>query len=315
MGISAFYGAVESDEERFKVLDAAYENGCTFWDTADVYMDSEDLLGKWFKRTGKRNDIFLATKFGIARQEARPVNGSPEYVKTACDKSLKRLGVDQIDLYYLHRSDPTTPIEITVGAMAELVKEGKVKYLGLSECSANDLRRACRVHPISAIQVEFSPFCLDIEYEEIGLLKAARELGVAVIAYSPLGRGLLTGQYRSPDDFEEGDFRRMVPRFSKENFPNVLKIADGFKEMGQKHGASAGQIALSWILAQGNDFIPIPGTKKIKYLKENLDSVNVKLSKEELQAVRDLCEKADAHNGERYPAGMSGLLYKDTPPL
>jgi aryl-alcohol dehydrogenase-like predicted oxidoreductase len=315
MGISAFYGAVESDEERFKVLDAAYDNGCKFWDTADVYNDSEDLLGKWFKRTGKRNDIFLATKFGFAGKDFGTIDGSPEYVKAACNKSLKRLGVDQIDLYYLHRSDQNTPIEKTVGAMAELVKEGKVKYLGLSECSANDLRRAYKVHPISAIQVEFSPFCLDIEYEEIGLLKAARELGVAIIAYSPLGRGLLTGQYRSPDDFEANDFRRTIPRFSKENFPNILKIADGLKEMGQKHGASAGQVALAWILSQGDDFIPIPGTKKIKYLKENLDSINVKLSKEELQAVRDLCEKADAHKEARYNVVMSGLLFKDTPPL
>jgi aryl-alcohol dehydrogenase-like predicted oxidoreductase len=315
MGISAFYGSVESDEERFKVLDAAYESGCTFWDTADVYNDSEDLIGKWFKRTGKRNDIFLATKFGFVRTAERVVDGRPEYVKAAFSKSLSRLGVDSVDLYYLHRSDTQVPIEITVGAMAELVKAGKVKYLGLSECSANDLRRAHLVHPIAAIQVEYSPFCLDIEYETVRLLETARELGVKIIAYSPLGRGLLTGQYRSPADFEDGDFRKMLPRFSAENFPNILKIADGLKTIGEKHNATAGQVALAWILGQGDDFIPIPGTKKIKYLKENLESTKVNLTREELLEVRSISEKADANQGERYPGGMSTLLYADTPKL
>ncbi|KXN92671.1 Aldo-keto reductase yakc [NADP(+)] [Leucoagaricus sp. SymC.cos] len=192
MGLSAFYGQVESDEERFKFLDVALEEGATFWDTADVY----------------------ATKFGILVTETGwGVNGKPEYAKSACAKSLKRLGVEQIDLYYLHSADPTVPIEKTVGTMAELVKEGKVRYLGLSEVSSATLRRAHAVHPITAVQVEYSPFTLDIEDDKIALLKTCRELGVAVIAYSPLGRGLLTGQYKSPDDFEEGDFRRAIPKF------------------------------------------------------------------------------------------------------
>jgi len=203
MGISAAYGKIDSDEERFKVLDAAHAKGCTFWDTADVYADSEELIGNWFKRTGKRKDIFLATKFGCRFETGRlMIDGSPEYVKQAFEKSLSRLAVDYVDLYYLHRADKTVPIEYTIAAMADLVKTGKVKYLGLSECSAATLRRAHAIHPISAIQVEYSPFTLDIEDEKVGLLKAARELGIAIVAYSPLGRGLLTGQFKSPDDFE-----------------------------------------------------------------------------------------------------------------
>jgi len=313
MGISAFYGSIESDEERFKVLDAVYEQGCTFWDTADMYSDSEELLGKWFARTGKRSEIFLATKFGVTGDKERPIRGDPEYMRTCFDRSCKRLGVDVIDLYYLHRPDPRTPIEESVLAMGELVTAGKVKYLGLSEVSSATLRRAHAVHPIAALQVEYSPFTLDIEDPKLNLLRTARELGIAVIAYSPLGRGLLTGQYRGPEDFEEGDFRRMVPRYSKENFPNILAIADGLKAIGEKHDATAGQVALAWLLAQGDDIIPIPGTRKIKYLTENLKALQVKLSKEELTQVRELIEKADAAQGDRYPAGGNQTLYADTP--
>ncbi|KAF9260254.1 Aldo/keto reductase [Marasmius fiardii PR-910] len=189
MGISVWYGKVGTDEERFKVLDAALAAGCNHWDSANVYGDSEELIGKWFKRTGKRNEIFLATKFGVTPTGGR---GDPEYVKEQCALSLKRLGVDQIDLYYAHRVDTKVPIELTVGAMAELVKEGKVKYLGLSECTASDLRRAHAIHPISAVQIEYSPLVLDIESEELGLLKRAKELGVTVVAYSPLARGVIT---------------------------------------------------------------------------------------------------------------------------
>ncbi|EIW77950.1 Aldo keto reductase [Coniophora puteana RWD-64-598 SS2] len=312
MGLSIAYGAVESDEERFKVLDAAHASGCTFWDTANVYGDNEDLIGKWFKRTGKRDEIFLATKFGVDFSTARTVNGTPEACRTHLQRSLERLGVDKIDLYYLHRPDPEVPIEETVGAMAELVKAGKVKYLGLSECSANTLRRAHKVHPIAAIQVEYSAFTLDIE-GELNILKTARELGVKVIAYSPLGRGLITGQYKSPDDFEESDFRRMVPRYSKENFPNILKLADLLKKVGESYDATAGQVALAWLLAQGEDVIPIPGTKKIKYLNENLAAVSVKLGPEHVQEVRQLAEKADWANGARYPEGMWQTLYAETP--
>jgi len=290
MGISSFYGAVGSDEERFKVLDAAHAKGCTFWDSAHIYGDSEELIGKWFKRTGKRNDIFLATKFGIG---ATGVRGDPEFVKEQCATSLARLGVDSIDLYYQHRVDPNTPIEITVGAMAELVKEGKVKYLGLSECSAKALRRAHAVHPIAALQIEYSPFVLDIEDPKIALLETCRELGVTVVAYSPLGRGLLTGQYKSPDDFEANDFRRTVPKFSAANFPKILDVVSRIKKIGEKHNATAGQVTLAWILAQGPEFVVIPGTKKIKYLEENLGASAVKLSTEDISAVRQIAEASE----------------------
>ncbi|KAF8187577.1 NADP-dependent oxidoreductase domain-containing protein [Mycena galopus ATCC 62051] len=314
MGISSFYGAVESDEERFKVLDAAHAAGCTFWDTADVYGDSEELIGKWFKRTGKRADIFLCSKFGFL--PTLGIDGSPAYVKTATESSLKRLDVDCIDLYYLHRADLNTPIEHTVAAMAEFVKAGKVKYLGLSEVSAATLRRAHAVHPIAAVQVEYSPFTLDIEDPKIGLLATARELGVQVVAYSPLGRGLLTGQFKSPDDFGDDDFRKGIPRYSAENFPNILKLGNGLKSIGTKYGgATAGQVALAWLLAQGDDIITIPGTKKIKYLEENIAAGKLALSAEDLEAVRDVAAEADAGQGERYPAAMMSLMFADTPPL
>ncbi|KAF8187597.1 NADP-dependent oxidoreductase domain-containing protein [Mycena galopus ATCC 62051] len=314
MGISSFYGAVESDEERFKVLDAAHAAGCTFWDTADVYGDSEELIGKWFKRTGKRGDIFLCSKFGFLPTVG--IDGSPAYVKTATESSLKRLDVDCIDLYYLHRADPNTPIEHTVAAMAEFVKAGKVKYLGLSEVSEATLRRAHAVHPIAAVQVEYSPFTLDIEDPKIGLLATARELGVQVVAYSPLGRGLLTGQLKSPDDFGDDDFRKAIPRYSAENFPNILKLGNGLKSIGTKYGgATAGQVALAWLLAQGDDIITIPGTKKIKYLEENIAAEKLVLSAEDLQAVRDVAAQADAGQGERYPAAMMSLMFADTPAL
>ncbi|KAJ7813692.1 NADP-dependent oxidoreductase domain-containing protein [Mycena olivaceomarginata] len=312
MGISTFYGAVESDEERFKVLDAAHAAGSTFWDTADVYGDSEELIGKWFKRTGKRADIFLCSKFGLAPPTYAP-DGSPAYVKTATESSLKKLGVNYIDLYYLHRADLNTPIEHTVAAMAEFVKSGKVRYLGLSEVSAETLRRAHAIHPIAAVQVEYSPFTLDIEDPKIGLLAAARELGVQVVAYSPLGRGLLTGQYKSPDDFEDDDFRKAIPRYSAENFPNILKLADGLKSIGAKYGgATPGQVALAWLLAQGEDVIPIPGTKKVKYLEENIAGGKLTLSAEDVQAVRDVAARADAAQGERYPASMMAAMFADT---
>ncbi|KAJ7658264.1 NADP-dependent oxidoreductase domain-containing protein [Mycena polygramma] len=315
MGLSSAYGAVESDEERFKVLDAAHAAGCTFWDTADMYGDNEELIGKWFKRTGKRDDIFLCTKFGFTLP-SYAINGTPEYVKTAAESSLKKLGVDHIDLYYLHRADVKTPIEHTVAAMAEFVKAGKVKHLGLSEVSADTLRRAHATHPIAAVQVEYSPFTLDIEDPKIGLLAAARELGVKIVAYSPLGRGLLTGQYKSPDDFEDGDFRKFVPRYNAANFPNILKLADGLKAIGAKYNnATAGQVALAWVLAQGDDVIPIPGTKKIKYLEENIAAGKLTLSPEDVQAVRDVAKKADASQGDRYPPGLEEMLFADTPKL
>ncbi|KAJ7152384.1 Aldo keto reductase [Mycena filopes] len=313
MGLSGYYGAVESDEERFKVLDAAHAAGCTFWDTANIYADSEELLGKWFKRTGKRADIFLATKFGFKPDMS--VDGTPENLRASAAASFEKLGVDTIDLFYLHRADAKVPIETTVAAMAELVKAGKAKHLGLCEVSASTLRRAHAVHPIAAVQVEYSPFTLDIEDPAINLLNTARELGVKIIAYSPLGRRLLTGQYKSTDDFDEDDFRKTIPRYNAANFPNILKIADGLKAIGAKYKATAGQVALAWLLAQGEDVIPIPGTKKIKYLNENIAAGALKLSAEDVQAVRDVATKADAAQGERYPEGMVEQMFVETPAL
>ncbi|KAK7045295.1 Aldo/keto reductase [Favolaschia claudopus] len=313
MGISTFYGAVESDEERFKVLDAAHAAGCTFWDSSDLYGDSEELIGKWFKRTGKRADIFLCSKYGFLLPSFE-IDGSPEYTKVAIDASLKKLGVDCIDLYYLHRVDVKTPIEHSVGAMAEAVKAGKIKHIGLSECSAETLRRAHKIHPIAAVQVEYSPFSLDIEDPKIGLLATARELGVKIVAYSPLGRGLLTGQYKSPDEFADDDFRKAIPRFSKENFPTILKLADSLKAIGKKYNnATAGQVTLAWLLSNGPDIIPIPGTKKVKYLEENMGGGKITLSKEDAEAVRKLAVEADAAPGERYPASMMAMLFANTP--
>ncbi|KAF9527667.1 NADP-dependent oxidoreductase domain-containing protein [Crepidotus variabilis] len=279
-----------------------------FTETAKIWLEN-DLR---FKYSGKRDKVFLATKFGIT---PKGPNGTPEYVRAAAEKSFKRLGVEKIDLYYLHRADSKTPIEKTVGAMAELVKEGKVRYLGLSEISSATLRRAHAVHPIAAVQVEYSPFFLGIEDEKIALLKTCRELGVTVIAYSPLGRGLLTGAYKSPDDFEKDDWRRNVPRFSKENFPNILKITDGLQDLGKKYNATPGQVALAWLLAQGNDIIPIPGTKKIKYLQENLGALKVQLSQDDISAVRKIAETAEDVKGDRYPSSSMATLYADTSEL
>jgi aryl-alcohol dehydrogenase-like predicted oxidoreductase len=316
MGLSAFYGTHGTDEERFQVLDRAHELDETFWDSADIYMDNETLIGKWFKRTGKRNDIFLATKFAnkITEDGAWVVDSSPEYAREACEKSLKRLGVDVIDLYYVHRVDGKTPIEKTVQALVELKNEGKIKYLGLSEVSSETLRRACKVHHIDAVQVEYSPFSVDIEDPSIGLLQTARELGVAIVCYSPLGRGFLTGRYQSPDDFEDNDFRKVAPRFSKENFPKNLELVHGIAAIAKKKGVTPGQLTLAWELAQGEDFFVIPGTQKIKYLEENVGAVDVTLTTEEVKAVRDLVSATEVH-GARYPEYAASSLFGDTPPL
>ncbi|KAL8689108.1 MAG: hypothetical protein Q9218_005143 [Villophora microphyllina] len=316
MGLSAFYGAPAADEERFKVLDRAYELGETFWDSADIYMDSEDLLGKWFKRTGKRSEIFLATKFAnrVKLDGTREIRSDPTYVKEACAKSLSRLGIDCIDLYYCHRVDKVTPIEHTIEAMVELKKEGKIKYLGLSEISSDTLKRAEKVHHIDAVQIEYSPFTLDIEDPAIGLLSTCRELGVAVIAYSPLGRGMLTGTIRSPADFEDNDFRKYAPRFSEENFPKNLQLVDKLTEIAKRKNITSGQLTLAWLMRQGEDIIPIPGTKKIKYLEENMAALDVTLSDEENKEIRKAVEGAQVH-GIRYPPAMASSLFADTPPL
>ncbi|KAI0091134.1 NADP-dependent oxidoreductase domain-containing protein [Irpex rosettiformis] len=319
MSLSAFYGTPKPDEERLKFLDHLYASGCRNWDTANTYGDSELLIGEWFERTGKRGDIFLATKFGIALSEetGRPVgvNGKPEYCKAEIEKSLARLGVDYVDLYYLHRPDTTVPIEKTVGAMADLVKAGKVRYLGLSECSASTLRRAYAVHPISAIQVEYSIFTLDIENPRIDLLRTARELGVSIVAYSPLGRGMLTGRIKSPDSFEPNDFRKALPRFSAENFPKVTKAVDAVAVIARKHNATPGQVALAWLLAQGDDIIPIPGTTKVENLDENLGAMKLKLTDDDVLALRKLAEDIEGTLGERNVPISVKMLFADTPPL
>ncbi|KAH9938806.1 Aldo/keto reductase [Epithele typhae] len=315
MGISSFYGPILTDELRMKALDAVYESGCTHWDTADVYGDSEELIGKWLKKTGKRNDIFLATKFGMTLNRSepgtRPVNGEPSYVVSAIDRSLKRLGVDFVDLWYLHRADPMVPIELTVRKMAEQVKAGKVKHIGLSEVSAATLRRAHAVHPITSIQVEYSPFALDIEQN--GVLVTARELGVKIDAYSPVGRGLLTGKIRSPDDLDPIDMRRFLPRFAAANFPKVLAVVDRIQAIADAHAATPSQVAIAWVLAQGDDFLPIPGSTKPANIHENMAAAALQLTPEEIAEIRTLAEGADI--GERHPAAIARLINAESPAL
>ncbi|KAF5318655.1 hypothetical protein D9619_010985 [Psilocybe cf. subviscida] len=274
-------------------------------------------------RTGKRNQIFLATKFG-ARGRDSPDN-SVEYMRACIEKSLLRMGIDYIDLFYVHRVDKNMPIETTIKAMAELVKEGKVRYLGLSEVAEGTLRRAHAIHPIAAIQVEYSPFCLEIEDPKVGLIKACRELGITVVAYAPLGKGMLTGLYKCHEDIPATDFRRLLPkvpeapiycRFSNENFPNILKLVEVLQTIGQKHNATAGQITLAWLLAQGPEIIPLPGTKTVKYLEENVGAFNVHLSDGDIQQIREVAAHCNASSvGDRYPAFAMPYLMVDTVPL
>ncbi|EMC97208.1 hypothetical protein BAUCODRAFT_121708 [Baudoinia panamericana UAMH 10762] len=316
MGLSAFYGAPKPDEERFKVLDKCYDEGELFWDSADMYMDSEDLLGKWFKANpGKRDHIFLATKFANKLENGkRSVDSSPEYCRSACEKSLSRLGLPHIDLYYAHRLDGKTPVEKTVAEMKKLKQEGKIKYIGLSECSSESLRRASKIAHIDAVQIEYSPFSLDIESEQISLMKTCRELGTAIVAYSPIGRGMLGGTIRSPKDFEEGDFRKFAPRFSEENFPKNLQLVDQIAEIAKKKNVTPSQLTLAWLLAQGDDIFPIPGTTNLSRLEENLASLKIKLTAEEEHEIRKACEAAEVHGG-RYPEGFASALFADTPAL
>ncbi|KIJ31935.1 hypothetical protein M422DRAFT_266302 [Sphaerobolus stellatus SS14] len=316
MVISIAYGQNNlTAEERFGILDKAYEVGCTHWDTSISYGDSEDVIGKWFERTGKRSDIFLATKFGIHYQDGNiTVKNEPEFIRQCIEKSLARLKTDYIDLYYVHRIQKEQPIEVTVRALADLVKEGKIKHIGLSECSSTTLRRAHAIHPIAAVQLEYSPFQLEIEDEKIGLLKTARELGIKVVAYSPLGRGLLTGRFTSVEDFDADDFRRAIPMYTQ-NFDKVIGIADKLKEIGQRpkhNNASSSQIALAWLLAQGDDIIPIPGTKNAKYLEENFKALEIQLSAEEVKEIRDAISAATLVLGDRYPPGFTQYSFVDT---
>jgi aryl-alcohol dehydrogenase-like predicted oxidoreductase len=300
MGMSEFYGKGD-DAESIAVIHRALELGVTLLDTADMYgpHTNEVLVGKAIK--GKRDRVVLATKFGIQRGSKpteRSINGKPEYVRAACDASLQRLGVDHIDLYYQHRVDPATPIEDTVGAMAELVKAGKVRYLGLSEASAETIARACKVHPITALQTEYSLWTRD---PEDGILAACRANQVGFVAYSPLGRGFLTGQIKKFDDLAADDFRRYSPRFQGDNFGKNLTLVDRVTELAAVKNCTPGQLALAWVLAQGDDVVPIPGTKRRTYLEENLAAERVVLSKQDLATLDQIAPKGAAA-GERYPA-------------
>jgi aryl-alcohol dehydrogenase-like predicted oxidoreductase len=297
MGMSEFYGE-RDDAQSEAVIHRALDLGCTFLDTADMYgpFTNEVLVGKAI--ASRRDEVVLATKFGNQRGEDGTfigINGHPDYVRQACDASLARLGVDHIDLYYQHRVDVTVPIEETVGAMAELVAAGKVRYLGLSEAAPATIRRAQATHPIAALQTEYSLWSRDPEGE---ILATCRELGIGFVAYSPLGRGFLTGAFRSTDDLPAGDFRRNSPRFQDEALAANLTLADRIIELATRKGCAPGQLALAWVLAQGDDIVPIPGTKRISYLEENLGSLDVSLDADDLAWID---EQIGAAIGDRYP--------------
>ncbi|UMO88197.1 aldo/keto reductase [Pectobacterium sp. PL64] len=300
MGMSDFYSTAQDEKESIATLHRALELGVTLLDTADMYgpHTNEQLLGKAIK--GKREQVFLATKFGIIRDPANPnargVCGKPDYIRRAVEGSLTRLGTDVIDLYYQHRIDPTVPIEETVGTLAELVQEGKIRYIGLSEASATTLERAHRVHPITALQSEYSLWTRDMETE---ILPTCERLGIGFVPYSPLGRGFLTGAIRSPDDLAADDFRHTNPRFSGENFGKNLQLVEKINQLAQEKQVTPSQLALAWVLAQGEHIVPIPGTKRRRYLEENVAALDVTLTKEELAAI-DAIFPPDAAAGERY---------------
>jgi aryl-alcohol dehydrogenase-like predicted oxidoreductase len=308
MGMSAFYGS-RNDTESLATLHRALDLGVNFLDTADAYgpFTNEQLVGLALR--DRRKDAFLATKFGFVRNPAAPmapsINARPERVQEACDASLKRLGVSQIDLYYLHRVDPGVPIEDTVGAMAQLVKSGKVRYLGLSEVSPQTLERAHRVHPITALQSEYSLWTRDPE--EDGILAACERLGVGFVPYSPLGRGFLTGAIRSIDDFDADDYRRMSPRFQGENFTRNLTLVEKVKSLAQEKDCTPAQLALAWVLAQGRHVVPIPGTRRARNLDDNLGALDVKLSAAELAEI-DAVFPPNVSSGARYVEPMMKLL-------
>jgi aryl-alcohol dehydrogenase-like predicted oxidoreductase len=304
MGMSEFYGgASDRDEaESIATIHRALDLGVDFLDTADIYgpFTNEELVGRAIR--DRRDQVVLATKFGIVRTgdpAFRGVNGRPEYVRACCDASLRRLGVTHIDLYYQHRVDPTVPIEETVGAMAELVKAGKVRYLGLSEAGVDILRRAAKVHPISALQSEYSLWSRE---PEDAVLSTCRELGIGFVAYSPLGRGFLTGQIKSFDDLPADDYRRSSPRFQGENFQKNLDLVARVEAIAREKGCAASQLALSWVLAQGEDIVPIPGTKRRKYLEENVAALGISLSAEDLRRIDEVAPRGVAA-GARYPEG------------
>ncbi len=299
MGMSDFYGG-QNEKQAIDTIHYAIDNGVNFLDTADMYgpFTNEKLVGKAIH--DRRDKVILATKFGNERREDGSwvgINGKPEYVKKACDASLKRLGVDYIDLYYQHRVDTTVPIEETVRAMSDLVKEGKVRYLGLSEAAPATIRRAHQVHPITALQTEYSLWTRDPEGE---IFDTIRDLGIGFVAYSPLGRGFLTGRFKTIDDLPKDDWRRNQPRFQPGNFEKNIEIVAKVKEIADEKGVKPGQIALAWVLAQGDDIVPIPGTKHLEYLKENILSIDIKLSEDDLKCLDQAAPKGVAA-GNRYP--------------
>ncbi|MFI4989899.1 MAG: aldo/keto reductase [Solirubrobacterales bacterium] len=302
MGMSAFYGSADEGEAR-ATLARALELGCNFLDTSDMYgpYTNEELLGSAI--AGKRDEVFLASKFGIKLIEEgnlidRVIDGSPAYVRSACEASLTRLGTEHIDLYFQHRVDPHTPIEETVGAMAELVAAGKVRHIGLSEASAETIRRAHAVHPIAALQSEYSLWTRDVEAE---ILPTLNELGIALIAYSPLGRGFLSGRFSSEEELEQGDYRLAGPRFTGENLKQNLALAALVRELAEERGITPGQLAIAWVLSRGEHVVPIPGTKRVAYLEENLAAAEVELSEAEAEAIARALPPAA---GERYPEAV-----------